>query len=49
MIRSWTDPDGITHHADEHSKAYRKRDERKPASKASPVVVKAEPEQAKGK
>ncbi|MFE7799010.1 hypothetical protein [Nocardia sp. NPDC057440] len=33
MIVSWTDPAGVIHHADEHSKAYRKRAERdvKPA------------------
>ncbi|BAD56377.1 hypothetical protein CRM89_00360 [Nocardia sp. FDAARGOS_372] len=30
MIKSWTDPAGVTHYADEHSKAYRIRTEAKP-------------------
>ncbi|MFI6368706.1 DUF4124 domain-containing protein [Nocardia sp. NPDC050630] len=27
MIKSWTDANGVTHYADEHSKAYRNRTE----------------------
>ena len=30
MIKSWTDADGVTRYADEHSKAYRKRVESAP-------------------
>lgn len=29
MIKSWTDSNGVKHYADEHSKAYRDRDEGK--------------------
>lgn len=31
MIKSWTDSTGVRHFADEHSKAYRDRDEAKTA------------------
>lgn len=46
MIRTWTDSHGVKHYADEHSKAYRDRDEAKPteggAVEAKPDLAPAE-------
>ncbi|WP_159840212.1 hypothetical protein [Nocardia sp. CY41] len=47
MIKSWTDSHGVKNYADEHSKAYRDRDEAKPAERSEPEEAK--PEEAKPK
>ncbi|MEV0247965.1 DUF4124 domain-containing protein [Nocardia sp. NPDC050712] len=39
MIKTWTDEAGVTHYADEHSKAYRKRTEPGEGKAQTTVVV----------
>jgi hypothetical protein len=38
VIKSWTDANGVTHYADEHSKAYRNRNEAEPEVKVRRVA-----------
>ncbi|MGW5387203.1 hypothetical protein [Nocardia sp. NPDC003963] len=48
MIKTWTDSKGLKQYADEHSKAYRNRDEAKPAA-PKPVEAKTVAQKPEGK